>query len=183
MKMISDDLTTPVSTIMTLFVARRRFGRIYYDTTWSFCWWAGDEQFGGVEEVVKTRVKAVKKRERCVNMHAERRTRKLEWRGSKSGSKTYVEGMEAWDCVCNLVAKKVDFSKEKKKSESKSDWMWLNWDDWRSLQVRMYHRKFRRVVVDVILWWNCWNSRGWCRRCRYRQSNQAELASRAEPER
>ena len=32
-KMISDDSTAPVSAIMTLFVARRRFGRIYYDTT------------------------------------------------------------------------------------------------------------------------------------------------------
>ena len=76
--MISDDLTTPLSAIVALFMARRRFGRTYYDAIRSFCWWAGDVQFRSVEEVVKTRVKAVKKRERCVNMHAERRTRKLE---------------------------------------------------------------------------------------------------------
>ena len=76
--MKSDDSTTSVSAIVTLFVARRRFGRTYYDAIRSFCWWAGDIQFRSVEEVVKTRVKAVKKRERGVNMYAERRTRKLE---------------------------------------------------------------------------------------------------------
>ena len=76
--MISDDLSTPVSAIMTLFVARRRFGRTYYDAIRSFCWWAGDVQFRSVEEVVKTRIKAGKKRERGKNTHAERRTRTLE---------------------------------------------------------------------------------------------------------
>ena len=76
--MISDDLTTPLSAIVALFMARRRFGRTYYDAIRSFCWCVVGEQFRRVEEVVKTRVKAVKNRERGVNMHAERRTRKLE---------------------------------------------------------------------------------------------------------
>ena len=97
--MKSDDSTTPVSAIMTLFVARRRFGRTYYDTTRSFCWCVLGEQFRSDDKVVKTRIKPRKKRERGKNTHAERRTRTLEWRGSKSGSKTYVEGMEAWDYV------------------------------------------------------------------------------------
>ena len=124
--MISVDSTTPVSAIMTLFVARRRFGCIYYDTIWSFCWWAGDEQFRSVKEVVKSRVKAVKKRERCVNMHAERRTRKLEWRGSKSGSKTYVEGMEAWTACVIWSPKRWTFRKRRRNQSQKvieCDWI------------------------------------------------------------
>ena len=76
--MISDDSTTPVSAIVTLFMARRRFGRTYYDAIRSFCWWAGVVQFRSVEEVVKTRIKAGKKRGRGKNTHAERRTRTLE---------------------------------------------------------------------------------------------------------
>ena len=76
--MISDDLTTPLSAIVALFMARRRFGRTYYDAIRSFCWWAGDVQFRSVEEVVKTRIKAGKKRGRGKNTHTERRTRTLE---------------------------------------------------------------------------------------------------------
>ena len=76
--MISDDLTTPLSAIVALFAARRRFGRTYYDATRSFCWWAGDEQFRSDDEVVKTRVRSVKKRETGENTHTERRTRTLE---------------------------------------------------------------------------------------------------------
>ena len=57
--MISDDSTTPVSAIMTLFRA-------------------GDIQFRSVEEVVKTRIKAGKKRGRSKNTHTERGTRALE---------------------------------------------------------------------------------------------------------
>ena len=76
--MISDDSTTPVSAIMTLFMARIRFGRTYYDATRSFCWWAGDEQFPSDDEVVKTRVKSVKKREPEENTHAQRKNRNLE---------------------------------------------------------------------------------------------------------
>ena len=76
--MISDDSTTSMSPMLTTFVARRRFGRTYYDATRSFCWWAGDEQFRSDDEVVKTRVKSVKKREPGENTHAQRRIRNLE---------------------------------------------------------------------------------------------------------
>ena len=76
--MISDDLTTPLSAIVALFMARRRFGRTYYDAIRSFCWCVVGEQFRSDDKVVKTRIKARKKRERGKNTHAERRTRTLE---------------------------------------------------------------------------------------------------------
>ena len=76
--MISDDLTTPLSAIVTLFMARRRFGRTYYDATRSFCWCVVGEQFRSDDEVMNTRVKSVKKREPGENTHAQRRIRNLE---------------------------------------------------------------------------------------------------------
>ena len=66
----------------------------------------GDEQFRSDEDAMKTRVKAVKKREPGENTHAQRRIRNLEWRGSKSGSKTCVEDMEAWDYVSQFGHRK-----------------------------------------------------------------------------
>jgi hypothetical protein len=44
---------------------------------------------------VKTRVKSLKKRKPGENTLAQGRIHELEWQGSKSGSKKYVEGMEA----------------------------------------------------------------------------------------
>jgi len=66
----------------------------------------GDEQFRSDEDAMKTRVKAVKKREPGENTHAQSRIRILEWHENKSGSKTYVEDIEAWDYVSQFGHRK-----------------------------------------------------------------------------
>ena len=66
----------------------------------------GDEQFRSAEDVMKMRVKSVQKREPGENTHAQCRTRILEWHENKSGSKTYVEDMEAWDYVSQFGHRK-----------------------------------------------------------------------------
>ena len=79
----------------------------YRNTAWSFCWRVGDEQFRSDEDAMKTRVRSVKKRKLGENTHAQRRINNLEWRGSKSGSKTYVEDMKVWDYMSQFGRQKV----------------------------------------------------------------------------
>ena len=112
-KMISDDLTTPLSAIVALFMARRRFGRTYYDAIRSFCWWAGVQL--SVEEVVKTRIKAGKKRGRGKNTHTERRTRTLSDEEVKREQNVCGRYGSLRLCVAIGHMKRMHFSKEKKK--------------------------------------------------------------------
>ena len=74
MKMISDDSITPISAMMTTFAAKRRSGRIITILPEALVGVLSANNF----EAMKTRVKAVKKREPGENAHAQRKIHSLE---------------------------------------------------------------------------------------------------------